>query len=405
MRILTLDDLDTEGKTLFIRVDMNVPIHPQKHDIIEASRISEASVTIKDLDRSKVVVGSHQGRVGRYDYLGMEQHAKVLEKLLGKRVDYVEDVIGPEARRRIASMNEGDVLMLDNLRFCAEENYEFDPPAAANTVMVQRLSKLFDVCVLDCFPTAHRAHPSIVGFPYILPACGGRLVANEIKSLDNLLTVAKAPFIVVLGGSKIADRLEAIDTLIKSGRADQVLLTGLISNLFLSAQGKMKRNTKLMKEEVLIEKAQKLMMKYPSVFILPLDFAVLFNGERVEKNIADLDENDVILDIGYKTVENYAKIIKGAGTVFISGPAGAFERPGYSFGTENLLKAVASSLSTTIVSGGHLTAALQKFGLSDQIDHVSTAGGALVLYLAGKRLPMIEVLEMAAKKDGKKNGV
>lgn len=403
MRILTLDDLDATGKTVFLRVDMNVPIHPQKLDIIEHSRINEASITIKDLNRSKVVVGSHQGRVGRYDYIGMEQHARVLEKILGKKVDYVEDVMGPEARKRISSMSDGDVLILDNLRFCAEENYEFDPAEAAKTVMVRRLSELFDLCVLDCFPSAHRSHPSIVGFPYILPACGGRLVANEVNSLDNILTVAKAPFIIVLGGAKIADRLEAIDTLIQSGRADQVLLTGLISNLFLSAHGKMKRNKAVVKEDFLIEKAQKLIMKYPNVFTTPLDFAVEKNGKRMEKDIEDLDENDVVLDIGHKTVESYARIIKGAGTVFMSGPAGAFERPDYSFGTENLLKAVASSMSTTIVSGGHLTAALQKFGLSEQIDHVSTAGGALVLYLAGKRLPMIEVLEMASQRDGTKS--
>ncbi|MEM2760926.1 MAG: phosphoglycerate kinase, partial [Nitrososphaerales archaeon] len=165
MRILTLDDLDTTSKTIFLRVDMNVPIHPQKLDIIEASRINEASVTIRDLNNAKVVVGSHQGRVGRYDYIGMQQHAVVLEKILGKRVDYVEDVIGPEARRRILAMNDGDVLILDNLRFCAEENYEFKPPDAANTVMVKRLRAMFDLCVLDCFPSAHRAHPSIVGFP------------------------------------------------------------------------------------------------------------------------------------------------------------------------------------------------------------------------------------------------
>lgn len=403
MRILTLDDLDTTGKTVFLRVDMNVPIHPQKLDIIEHSRINEASITIKDLNRSKVVVGSHQGRVGRYDYIGMEQHARVLEKILGRKVDYVEDVMGPEARKRISSMSDGDVLILDNLRFCAEENYEFAPAEAAKTVMIRRLSELFDLCVLDCFPSAHRSHPSIVGFPYILPACGGRLVANEVNSLDNILTVAKAPFIIVLGGAKIADRLEAIDTLIQSGRADQVLLTGLISNLFLSAHGKMKRNKAIMKENFLIDKAQKLIMKYPNVFTTPLDFAVEKNSKRTEKDIEDLDENDVVLDIGHKTVESYARIIKGAGTVFMSGPAGAFERPDYSFGTENLLKAVASSMSTTIVSGGHLTAALQKLGLSEQIDHVSTAGGALVLYLAGKRLPMIEVLEMASQRDGKKS--
>lgn len=403
MRILALDDMDTKGKIIFLRVDMNVPIHPKNLDIIEPSRIKEASMTIKDLNNSKVVVGSHQGRVGRYDYIGMEQHANVLEQILNKKVDYVEDVIGPEAKNRVFSMNDGDVLVLDNLRFCAEENYEFTPSDAAKTVMVQRLSKLFDICVLDCFPSGHRAHPSIVGFPYLLPSCGGRLLTNEVGSLDNVLTVAKAPFIVVLGGAKIADRLEAIDTLIQSGRANQVLLTGLISNLFLSAQGKIVSSSKITKEQVLKEKAQKLLIKYPNVFTIPLDIAVERNGERKEKYIEDLDESDSILDIGHKTLEMYSRLIKGAGTVFISGPAGAFERPDYSFGTENLLRAVATSMGTTIVSGGHLTAALRRFGLSTQIDHISTAGGALVLYLSGKKLPLMEVLEMASNRNKESN--
>lgn len=402
MRILTIDDLDTIGKTVFLRVDMNCPINPKSGEIIEHGRITEASVTVKDLARSKVVIGSHQGRVGRYDYTGMGQHAEILEKLLGKKVDYVEDVMGPETRKRIKAMHDGDVLMLDNLRFCAEENYEFRPEDAANTVMVRRLSEMLDICVLDCFPSAHRAHPSIVGFPYLLPACGGRLVAKEVESLNEMLTVAKGQYVIVLGGSKISDRLEAIDTLIQSGRADQVLLTGLIANIFLIAQRKIKRTLMVSKEEVLIEKAEKLILKYPNVFTTPVDVALENNGKRVEKDVDKLDEGDVVLDIGRKTVDAYSKIIKSAGTVFMSGPAGAFERPEYAFGTETLLKTVASSLSTTIVSGGHLTAALRRFGLAEQIDHVSTAGGALVLYLSGKKLPMIEVLEMAAKRYGQK---
>lgn len=399
--ILTLDDLQTAGKTVFVRVDMNCPINPNSFEIIESSRIGEACVTINDLRSSKVVVASHQGRVGRYDYIHMQQHAEILEKLLGRKVDYVEDVIGPEARKRISGMREGDVLVLDNLRFCAEENYEFSATDAANTVMVKRLREILDICVLDCFPSAHRAHPSIVGFPYVMPACSGRLTAKEVQSLNKILTVAKGPYILVLGGSKISDRLEAIDTLIQSGRADQILLTGLISTIFLSALGRMKPNKTIAKEDVLIEKARKLINAYPNHFVMPLDFAVDRNGGRSEKGVDRLEEHDVVLDIGHKTVENYSKVIQSAGTVFLSGPAGAFERPEYAFGTENLLRAAASSLSTTIVSGGHMTAALRRFGLSDKIDHVSTAGGALVLYLAGKKLPMIEALEAAAERIGK----
>jgi phosphoglycerate kinase len=298
-------------------------------------------------------------------------------------------------------MKDGDILMLDNLRFCAEENYEFIPEDAAKTVMISRLSELLDICVLDCFPTAHRAHPSIVGFPYLLPSCAGRIVAKEVESLNRILTVAKAPFVVVLGGSKISDRLEAIDTLIQSGRASSVLLTGLISTTFLIAQGRIKRKPTSIKEEAQIEKAKKLMMMYPDIFVTPVDFAVEKNGRRVDIDVEKIDQHDNVLDIGQKTVEQYSKSIRGAGTVFMSGPAGVFERQEYTYGTESLLRSMADSFSTTIVSGGHLTAALQKYGLGDKMDHVSTAGGALVLYLAGKKLPLIASLEMAAARDGK----
>ncbi|MEM1959513.1 MAG: phosphoglycerate kinase, partial [Candidatus Nitrosocaldus sp.] len=140
------------------------------------------------------------------------------------------------------------------------------------------------------------------------------------------------------------------------------------------------------------------MQKYPNVFMLPVDYATENNGERVEKNLDEFGDDDTILDIGSKTIESYEKVISGAGTIFMSGPAGAFEREQFAYGTRTLLEIVARSLSTTIVSGGHMTAALKRFGLSDKVDHISTAGGALVLYLAGKKLPMMEVLEMAYEK-------
>jgi len=395
MNILTMDDIELDGKRIFIRVDMNSPIHPETLKIIESIRIKEAAESIRELKNSKVIVGSHQGRVGRYDYTDLSEHAKVLEEYIGRKVTFVEDVIGPEARRSIESMSDGDVLLLDNLRFCAEENYEFSFKDAANTVMVKRLAKLFDLCILDCFPSAHRAHPSIIGFPYIIDTCAGRLVAKEIESLNNVLTVAKGPYVVVLGGSKISDRLEAIETLIQGGKADKVLLTGLISVIFLMAQGKFKANSLGIKEEALLDKARKLLQKYPNVFILPVDYATEHNGKRVEKDLDEFNDNDIILDIGSKTIDIYDKIIRSAGTVFMSGPAGAFERDDFAYGTRSLLESAASSLSTTIVSGGHMTTALKRFGLYDKVDHISTAGGALVLYLAGKKLPMIEALEMS----------
>ena len=398
MRLLTLEDFDTKGKTVFLRVDMNSPIDPKTMEILETSRIRESTESLKDLGGAKVVIASHQGRVGNKDYTGMESHAKVLEKVLNRKIKYVEDVIGSEAQREIKNMKNGDVLLLDNLRLCAEENYEFAPVEAAKTIMVSRLSKLFDLCVLDSFPSSHRSHPSIVGFSYVLPACAGRLVEREVRKLDEIMTVAKGPHVVVLGGSKVMDRLEAIKTLIQSGRADQVLLTGVIANVFLRAQGRIKTPLGIKREEEVVTKAHSLIGEHPDVFSTPVDIAIDKNGTRVEMDVRDLDKEDQILDLGPKTVEHYTKSIHSAGTVFISGPAGFFENENFKFGTESLLRAVADSFATTIVSGGHLTAALKRYGLAEKINHISTAGGALVLYLAGMKLPMIQSLEEAAKR-------
>lgn len=396
--LLTIEDLDLAGKTVIVRVDINTPIDPKTHQLLELNRIMEAAVTIRDLSNSKVVVVSHQGRVGRYDYIPLDQHAQALSKVLGKEVKFVDDVFGPAAREAISSLQNGQVLLLDNLRFAAEENVEYTPEAAANTYLVRKLAPLLDACVLDAFPTAHRSSPSIVGFAEVLPTCGGRLIVKELKALNRILTVAKAPYVALLGGAKISDRIEAIETLITNKRADKVLLSGLLANLFLRAKGKLKTPLGIDKEEQYIKKAQMLLDEYPDVFEFPADVAVERGGERVEIKVEDLKEDDVVYDIGHKTVENYSKIIRSAGTVFMSGPPGFFERKEFSYGTEMLLRAMASSFATTIVSGGHLSAALQKFGIKEWIDHVSTAGGALVLYLAGKKLPLIEALYRAAKR-------
>ncbi|MDH3501589.1 MAG: phosphoglycerate kinase [Nitrosopumilus sp.] len=398
MKVLTLDDFDLKGKTVFLRVDMNCPIDSETMEISGTKRIEEAILTIKALDQAKLVIASHQGRVGNNDYTGMDKHAKVLEKMLNKKIKYVEDVIGQAAQNEIKNLKDGEILLLDNLRLCAEENYEFSPEDAANTIMVKRLSHLFDLCVLDSFPSAHRSHPSIVGFPHVLPACAGRIVEREVRNLDEIMTVAKAPHVIVLGGSKVPDRLEAIKMLIKNGRADHVLLTGLIGNVFMRAQARVKYPLGIKREDEVVAKAHALIGEYPDVFSTPVDVAIDKDGQRVEMDVRDLQTGDKIYDLGPKTVEHYSKIISSAGTVFISGPAGFFEKKNFSYGTRNLLDAVANSMATTLVSGGHLTTALKEQGLEEKINHISTAGGALVLYLTGEKLPMIKALESAAIK-------
>ena len=398
MKFLTIDDFDFKGKTVFLRVDMNCPIDPDTLEISGTKRIEEIIETINSLNNAKIVIASHQGRVGNKDYTSMEKHAEVLEKLLNRKVTYVNDVMGSAAQNEIKKLNDGEILLLDNLRLCAEENYEFSGSNAAKTIMVRRLSKLLDLCVLDSFPSAHRSHPSIVGFPYVLPACAGRLVEKEVKKLDEIMGVAKAPHVLVLGGKKVEDRLEAIRLLIENGRADHVLLTGLIGNVFLRAQGRIRSTLGIKREDEIVAKAHTLIGEFPDVFSTPVDVAIEQNGKRVELDIRELNKDDEIYDLGPKTIEHYGKIISEAGTVFISGPAGFFEKEDFGYGTKALLEVVASSMATSIVSGGHLSSALKKFGLVEKITHISTAGGALVRYLTATKLPMIKALEESAEK-------
>ncbi len=397
-KMLTIEDIEPEGKTILARVDLNTPVDPKTGKLMDLNRIAEASVTIRDLKNSKVVVASHQGRVGRDDFISLEQHAEALSKYLGYKVKFVDDIFGPTAREQIDSLSDGEVLLLDNLRLAAEENNEFTPADAAKTILVQRLYKHFDACVLDAFPTAHRSCPSIVGFAELLPACGGRLVAKELKALNRILTIAKGLYTTVLGGAKISDRLEAIDTLIENKRADKVLLTGLVANIFLQASGRISGPLRLKGEDRYVWEAEKLLSDYPDIFEMPVDVAVETNGSRLEVAVEDLEPGQKIMDIGSATIDHYSRLIRSSGTVFMSGPPGLFENSAFTKGTEELLRAMASSLGTTIVSGGHLSAALERFGIKGWIDYVSTAGGALVLFLAGKNLPLFEALDKAARR-------
>ena len=397
-RILTIDDLDMNDKRVLVRVDINTPIHPQTGELLELSRIEEAALTLRDLDMARTIVASHQGRVGRYDYVPMKRHAVALSQTLGKAVQFVEDVCGEAARNRIDQVKQGEVLLLDNLRFMAEEVVEYTPREAERTILVQRLKDHVDACVLDAFPTAHRAHPSIIGFAELVPTCSGRVVAKELMKLERIFSIEKGPYVTVLGGAKVTDRIEAIDALIANKRADKVLLTGLVGLLFLKAKGKFKGELKVEGEQKLLSKARQLLEDNSDNFELPLDVAVDSDGSRKEMDIAQIPSSASVLDVGEKTIDHYSKFIRGAGTVFMSGPPGAFEYDEFARGTEMLLKSMAASFGTTIVSGGHLTASLTKFGIQDSIDHVSTAGGALVQYLAGKRLPLMDALERSARK-------
>ncbi|PMP94636.1 MAG: phosphoglycerate kinase, partial [Nitrososphaera sp.] len=274
LEFLTLDDLEPEGKRILVRVDINTPVDPKTGKLIERTRMEEAAVTLRALSRSKVVVCSHQGRVGERDFVPLEEHAEILSSVMGKKVTFIDDVMGPAARREAEGLNDGDVLLLDNLRLMSEETQQYPTvEEAARTYIVQRLWRLFDGFVLDAFPTAHRAHPSIMGFPYYLPTAAGVLVMKELKQLQQLEIVQKGPFTAVLGGSKVRDRLEALEALLENRRADKVLVTGVLALVFLKAADKY--HGKLEKvDEWAVSKARELLQRYPPVIEMPKDMAI-----------------------------------------------------------------------------------------------------------------------------------
>ncbi|MEM0122953.1 MAG: phosphoglycerate kinase [Conexivisphaerales archaeon] len=393
----TLDDVETEDKLVLMRSDLNTPVD-KSGNLIEKVRLEEAAVSLRDLSDAMTVIISHQGRVGRPDFIELEKHAAILGQLLNREVKYVDDIIGPKAIGEIKNLKRGEILLLDNLRLLAEENLELSMEEAANTIFVKKLYSMFDLFVLDAFPTAHRSHPSIVGFPYYIPAIAGRLIVRELKGLTRITQFEKGPYTTVLGGTKVGDRIEAMTALIKNGKADKVLSTGRLGLLFLIAAGKLSQQ--LSDEEArYLAAARYLLDEYPSVIEMPHDLAYMdADGQRKEAEVKSVPKGVKVLDIGEKTIKRYSRIIKGSGTVFMSGPPSAFEVKGFELGTEELLLSVAKSSATSIVSGGHLSTAMQRLKISNWIDHVSTAGGALIQYLSGKPLPLFEALEYSASR-------
>src|SRR5881628_1282505 len=235
---LTLDDVDTANKRIFLRVDINVPLDPSTHLILDDTRIRAISETLSKLENAKVVLGSHQSRPGKDDFTSMEPHAEALASFCNQDVKFVEDVMGPHARQRIAKVEPGQVLVLDNLRFCAEENVDDKPEKLLKTHFVKTLAPLFDLNVNDAFATAHRSQPSIVGLAEALPSVAGRLMEKELKAISGLLQEPRRPCVYVLGGAKVEDKIPVIEHILSRNKADKILLGGVPAKIFLKAMDK-----------------------------------------------------------------------------------------------------------------------------------------------------------------------
>jgi phosphoglycerate kinase len=403
-KYLTLDDLEVKGKTVLVRVDFNSPVDPNTKRILEDTRIrAHGETTIKELSEkgAKVVILAHQGRRGDPDFIPLKQHAEILGKILGKPVKYVDDVFGEKAKSKIRKLKSGEILVLDNVRGFAGETKEGTAEDHAKTDLVKNLAPLSDFFVNDAFAAAHRAHVSIIGFTAVLPSAAGRIMERELKSLSRVIERPEKPCIFILGGAKADDSLEISKYVLENKLADSILTGGVVGQVFLAA-----RNVDLGASNMEFIKKQELMdlipgireleNKYPSNIKTPKDVAVEANGKRKELSIDRLPTNLSIFDIGAKTVADYSKVIAEAKSIVVSGPMGVYENNEFSFGTKSILREIAQSKAFSLAGGGHTIGALQEFGLTKKISYISTAGGALIEFLMGKKLPGVVALEKAA---------
>jgi len=399
---LTIDDFDTDGKTILVRVDLNSPMDPQGN-ILDDMRIRSHIATLKDLENSKVVLLAHQSRPGKKDFTTMKPHAHLMSKHLGRQVRYVDDIFGTYAKTQIASMENGDVILLENVRFYSEESLERPSEEQAKTFPVKKLEPFVDIFLNDAFAVSHRSHLSVVGFTEALPSGAGRVMEKEIVSLDRGIKGGESPTIFVLGGAKVDDSLRVSENVLANGGADRVLLTGVVANVALAASGVDigKANMDFIKSqgyENQIEKAKSILERFNDKVGLPKDVALNDNKKRVEVQVSELNSNSLpINDIGLETIVDFTNEIANAKTVVLNGPAGVSEIADFALGTHEIIKAAIKS-DFSIIGGGHISAEVAHLGLEHRFSHISTGGGACIDYLAGVKLPGVEALKAAAKK-------
>ena len=387
----TVEDIDVSGKKVLVRCDFNVPFD-ENGNIADPKRINEALKTIKYLvdHKAKVILCSHLGRPkGEFNpKYSLAPVAEYLSKALGQEVKMAKDVIGESAKSIAASLQVGEVELIENVRFHNEETKN-------NPDFAKELASMAEIYVNDAFGTAHRAHASTEGVSHYLPSVCGYLIQKEITVMGGALQDPKRPFVAILGGAKVSDKIGVIDNLIS--KVDTLIIGGGMAYTFLKALGhpigtSICEEDKLELAKTTMENAEKNGVK----FLLPLDNKVGKEYKPDTESMAvpsdDIPDGWMGLDIGPKTIESFTEAIKGAGTVVWNGPMGVSEWENFAAGTIGVAKAVAESGAISIIGGGDSAAAVEKLGFADKMTHISTGGGASLEFLEGLELPGIACL-------------
>jgi len=381
-------------------VDINCPFDKATMSISNDSRIRSIVPTVRELvgKKARLVILAHQSRKGKWDFTGLDRHAKILSKNLNMPVTYVDDVIGDAAKDAIKALGPGEVLLLGNVRGLDSETAKLDMEGHSEGEIVRELSPLADYYVCDAFGTAHRSQCSLVGFPLKMPSASGRLMAREMHSLKTIFDNPRRPSVFIIGGAKFADVPDTIKVIMGNRMADNIILTGLTGNAFLDARGVDigDVNRAILREELTPENkslAREILDTYGQNILLPVDVAVERDGKRVSVNIGDMPTEEPAIDIGDQSIEKFRKIVLSSKTSFMSGPSGVFEKPGFELGTTHLMSAMVESGGLSVLGGGHTASAAERFDLADSMSYISTGGGSLEAFLLKQPLPVIEALK------------
>ena len=387
----TVKDIDLKGKKVFVRCDFNVPMDENKN-ITDNARIVGALPTIKYLleQNCKLILASHLGRPkGEFKpEFSLAPVAKELSKLLGKEVIMAKDVVGEDAMNKAKNLKEGEILLLENVRFHKEET-DNDPEFS------KKLASMAEVFVNDAFGTAHRAHASTTGIASYLPAVSGFLIEKELQFLGNAINNPERPFVAILGGAKVSDKIGVIDSLLE--KVDTLMIGGGMAYTFFKAQGYEVGNSICEMDKLdLAKSAMKKAEEKGVKLMLPVDTKVgkEFKPDTESKTVSykEIPADWEGFDIGEETIKMFSEELKNAKTVIWNGPLGLFEFEQFAIGTNEIAKVLSKIDATTIIGGGDSAAAVKKAGLEDKMTHISTGGGASLEFLEGKKLPGIEAL-------------
>jgi len=395
-----MDDFDFSGKKVLVRCDFNSPLG-ENGEILEFMRIRVYKKTFDKLKDAKVVAISHQGRLGNADCVSLNNHAKILAETIGQKVTFVDDLLGEKARKAIDEVGVGEVVVLENTRFQQEDNENATPEQHKNSDLVKTLAPHFDYFINDAFSVSHRSQASVVGFPMALPSCAGLVVAREMEAMYEAVKPDKKPAVYCIGGKKFKEVIKVMEVTLNNNTIEKALVGGAVAHVFLYARGLVPKESLAVVEEKgddlakLVEKAKKLDEKYKDKIVLPTDIAIAFGG-REEAPVGDPRIGKYTpLDIGESTIGEFNDVIKNCKAVISKGPMGAYENPIFLKGTVRTLITMENTPAYSLIGGGHMGNIA--FDLGIRVDHISTAGGAVLAFMSGEPLPGIEVLKQSAK--------